>query len=1135
MASSKLSDLGDKLLLLDTCSNSPVTNQPKLFRQIIENRKSKSSTLGGEYLAPFTGHTQCFGDIDFDENLGMTVLSQHRLEIIGATVTRQGDVYLLKLPNCPVITEFIWIEDVLAGDISKLLEYYDDIDTKSACYAAWTAHDVDTPSDLLGFYKMIPELSNVQVRKLDLVHRALRTMWSPSESDLLLRLKSGALIDAEFDENDVRRYFEIFDYDLGALKGKAEDHSHDIIKSIDQYKLADDEVILYCDLFFVSGIAFLLTVDSTHKFVTTTCVKSKKSVDVMSAMKSVKEFYKATKGLVVKVFEFDKEPGVSAEDVFDTLGAILMPRSTHVSHAEVNIKVIKQRIRTMLSSIPYTPSKTMLIHIVIAAAMISNTIVRPILNGICPQESFYGTKQSMKSQFAFAPSDYVEVHCFSDNNVRHFRTVSAIPLHQTAANPREWLFYSLESGDTFIRPYDDAYLMPMGKAIIDRIKYLSIRDPINGDADLDIIGTDTSYIPKFLQPVHQPRGRPKRQVQYNFHCDTALEMNEDNETLADKFLEEYFNEPNKQAETWSPTSDDSELYITMTNDAFSGDLLEVEPRGQSVYLATSKDENFLCFASHMTSNESKRLYGEEMTVKSIEDEITGLVQKEAIQPIDQTDFNWKTKTVIPMSLFLKDKHDSTGKFIKLKARLVAGGHRQDKELYPSSRKSSPTVNIQSIFSMLSIAASEGRSAFTFDVGMAFLEAKMDEEIYMMLDKVTTSVLVKSNPEFAGLVRNGKILVQLKRALYGCIQSSKLWYDRIRTFLYSIGFTCNPVDMCIFNRTSKFDGSQCTIGLHVDDGLVTCTNNDELKLLTEQLAAEFEITVHHGPVLEYLGMKIDLSSDTCVLTMSNYIEELIKDSVVTSLAKTPAGANLFDVNDESLKLSSTRSEKVHSIVASLLYLATRTRPDILLPVVFLCSRVSISTEDDDNKLLRILAYLNATKDLPYILGKKGDPVVINCYADASFAVHKDFKSHGSILMSCGHGFVWCKCAKQKLVTKSSTEAELVTLSDAVSMSAWAIQFLKGQGYEVKANLFQDNLSTIALASNGRSTSDRTRHINIRYFFIKQYLDNGTMIVQHCPATDMIADILTKPLQGYEFIKMRNLLMGHAKDEFPLKFL
>ena len=151
---------------------------------------------------------------------------------------------------------------------------------------------------------------------------------------------------------------------------------------------------------------------------------------------------------------------------------------------------------------------------------------------------------------------------------------------------------------------------------------------------------------------------------------------------------------------------------------------------------------------------------------------------------------------------------------------------------------------------------------------------------------------------------------------------------------------------------------------------------------------------------------------------------------------------------------------------MLYLSTRTRPDILLPVVYLCSRVAIATEDDHRKMIKVFFYLNATIDLPLIIGKRGLPISVNCYADASFATHYDFKSHGSVLISCGHGFVWCKFAKQKMVTKSSTETELVILSDAASMAAWTIQFLRGQGYDVRPNLFQDNLSTMALANNGR---------------------------------------------------------------------
>jgi len=192
-------------------------------------------------------------------------------------------------------------------------------------------------------------------------------------------------------------------------------------------------------------------------------------------------------------------------------------------------------------------------------------------------------------------------------------------------------------------------------------------------------------------------------------------------------------------------------------------------------------------------------------------------------------------------------------------------------------------------------------------------------------------------------------------------------------------------------------------------------------------------------------------------------------------------------------------------------------------------VSLATEEDASKLKRVLSYLNNTRELGIVIGHKGEPVSLSVYADASYAVHGDYKSHGGIVISHNRGPVLVKCSKQKIVTKSSTEAELVTLSDATSLAAYNIEFLKGQGYSVNAVLHQDNTSTISLAENGRSNSDRTKHIGIRYFFVKQYIENGSMKIEHCPTLNMIADILTKPLQGELFRKLRNLLLGYSRTE------
>jgi hypothetical protein len=214
---------------------------------------------------------------------------------------------------------------------------------------------------------------------------------------------------------------------------------------------------------------------------------------------------------------------------------------------------------------------------------------------------------------------------------------------------------------------------------------------------------------------------------------------------------------------------------------------------------------------------------------------------------------------------------------------------------------------------------------------------------------------------------------------------------------------------------------------------------------------------------------------------------------------------------------------------LLYLATRVRPDIILPITYLCSRVSQPTFDDLTKLSRVFQYLYGTSKLGVVLGEYGKDMGITVYADASYAVHSDCKSHGGIIVIHNHGPILVKCAKQKIVTKSSTEAELVTLSDAVSLAAYNVNFLKGQGYDVSATLMQDNMSTMKLAQNGRSTSDRTKHVDVRYFFVKQYLDNGVMKIEHCPTKQMISDILTKPLQGESFRLLRDLLLGYKKRE------
>ena len=131
------------------------------------------------------------------------------------------------------------------------------------------------------------------------------------------------------------------------------------------------------------------------------------------------------------------------------------------------------------------------------------------------------------------------------------------------------------------------------------------------------------------------------------------------------------------------------------------------------------------------------------------------------------------------------------------------------------------------------------------------------------------------------------------------------------------------------------------------------------------------------------------------------------------------------------------------------------------------------------------------------------------------------------MSYGSGAPITISAKQKLNTRSSTDAELVGADDVMSPMLWARLFLEAQGIEIQENiLYQDNKSAIILAENGKASSGkRTRALNIRYFFIHDQVNKGNLRVVYCPTKDMRADFFTKPLQGALFHEHRAFIMGH----------
>jgi Reverse transcriptase (RNA-dependent DNA polymerase) len=509
-------------------------------------------------------------------------------------------------------------------------------------------------------------------------------------------------------------------------------------------------------------------------------------------------------------------------------------------------------------------------------------------------------------------------------------------------------------------------------------------------------------------------------------------------------------------------------------------------------------------------------------------ELTQLHERKVIKPISNLNCQ-ERKDALKYLMFLKEKKNGI-----IKGRGCADGRKQ--RLHTTKEEaSSPTVAIESVMLSCVIDAKERRDVGIVDLPNAFMQADMDEKVYMKLEGKMAELLVKIDPKLYRkfiLIENGKpvLYVELQKALYGTLKAALLFWKRLSSQLIEWGFTLNPYDTCVANKVIK--GSQCTILWHVDDLKISHVDENVVTEIIDLLESEFgkeaPLTKSRGKVHEYLGMVIDFSLPGKVMvTMFDYIKDMLKDlpKDMDGIAPNPAASYLFEVDESATKLNEDVSIMYHHNTAKLLFLCKRARPDVQPAVAFLSTRVKAPDDDDYKKLGRTLKYLRGTLYMPLTLEAE-DINIIKWYVDASFAVHPDMKSHTGGSMTLGKGVIYGTSTRQKINTKSSTEAELVGVNDLMPQILWTRYFLEAQGYEITESIIhQDNKSTILLAENGKASSGRrTRHINIRYFFVKDRVASGEVKIEYCPTDIMMADFFTKPLQGALFKRMRDQIMN-----------
>ena len=533
--------------------------------------------------------------------------------------------------------------------------------------------------------------------------------------------------------------------------------------------------------------------------------------------------------------------------------------------------------------------------------------------------------------------------------------------------------------------------------------------------------------------------------------------------------------------------------------------------------------------TQMSFKKGLRKHGMEAR-KAMLKEFAQINEKEVFSPIKASYLTptQRRKALRTINL-IKEKRDGV-----LKGRTCVDG-RPQRAYIAKEDASSPTMFLDSLTTLLTIFAVEKRHVATADVSGAYLHADMDEVVFIKLEDEMVDVFCELDNQYKAYVsreKNKRVLyLRLDKALYGCVRAALLWYDLFSGTLRKLGYSINPYDMCVANK--KINGHQCTIGWYVDDTMIAHKDPNVVKAEIAHIEKHFgEMTKTHGAKHSFLGMNIEFAGDgTVMIDTNNYLREVIEDfeksgHVIVGTNVTPAAPNMFDISRKNAPLSTELTDVFRSTIAKLLWASQRSRLDLSFAVTFLCSRLNCATEGDWEKLRRLLGYLKGTIHMKRKLSAFNLHTMYT-WVDASYAVHPDMRSHTGGAISFGVGALNVMSRKQRLNTTSSTEAEVVGTSDYVPKNIWFQLFLEEQGYPIKENvLYQDNQSAIRLERNGRrSCGQASRHINIRYFFVKDRVDNGKLLIEYCPTESMLADFFTKPMQGTLFRLFRDVILGH----------
>ena len=506
---------------------------------------------------------------------------------------------------------------------------------------------------------------------------------------------------------------------------------------------------------------------------------------------------------------------------------------------------------------------------------------------------------------------------------------------------------------------------------------------------------------------------------------------------------------------------------------------------------------------------------------------------------------------LPLKWIYSVKKDLKGNISRYKARLVAQGFFQVFGIDYTDTYS-PVAKFVSIRILLAISVQLGLIIHTMDVDTAFLNAPIDEDIWIQI------------PIGTNLSHNDDGIYKLLKSLYGLKQASRCWNNMINTYLIEQGFTRLEADSCIYIKEvlsqdkGNTKGNQYQlVALYVDDLIIAASSKNLITKLEAIFEAKFKMK-KLNKIKQILGMGIhhDKDRNTIYMTQQQYIETSINTFKKHNISNynTP-----MDDRQHYSKLQCPKTGTAEAIqmstmpyrelIDTLLWISNGTRPDIAFAVNTMAKFTATPALLHWRASLRILGFLNATKHycIRYTQQLFNDTIItggymrgilphatdFKCFVDASHAADMDTRRSitGYIFFISGGPVSW-QSRMQTSVALSSMEAEYMAASAATQEALWQTRLLQqlGMRIELPITLYEDNKSAI-LFSDHPGDHRTTKHIDTRKEFARDAVTKGLIKLVYVPTAEQLADGMTKalPTQLFQTICLNNYLYYHEFDD------